>query len=84
MAVTAHYCSKDSRGRLVLRSHLIAFRHISGSHTGENLARYFVEILEDVGATQRVSNLVDSLWDHTSSIKSLTDWHDHARQCIEL
>lgn len=58
MAVTAHYCSEDAQGHLILHSHLVAFRHVSGSHTGENLARHFVEILEDVGATQRVSGQV--------------------------
>ncbi|KAJ8489040.1 hypothetical protein ONZ45_g13718 [Pleurotus djamor] len=47
LGITAHYMAKVSSGRLVLRSRLLAFRHIKGAHTGKNLAERFYEVLED-------------------------------------
>ena len=56
MAVTAHYIVREAdTGRLLLRSGLLAFRHIKGSHTGENLAGIFFKIICDMGILNRVS-----------------------------
>ncbi len=53
MAVTAHWLQKASlqpikglQSKLTLRSDLIGFVHISGSHTGKRLAQIFVYILD--------------------------------------
>ncbi|KAJ3002031.1 hypothetical protein NUW54_g6071 [Trametes sanguinea] len=54
MAVTLHYCAKDRHNHLVLRTRLGAFRHVPGRHTGENLARQFVGILEELGILGKI------------------------------
>lgn len=57
LAVTAHFIVRvgsRSDGQLILRSGLLAFRHISGSHTGENLARVLHKIIKDAGIERRV------------------------------
>ena len=53
MAVTAHWLQKASlqhsenlQSKLTLRSDLIGFVHVPGSHTGERLAEVFVFILD--------------------------------------
>ena len=56
LGVTAHYIVREgSNGHLLLRSGLLAFRHIRGSHTGENLARILSEIIHEMGIANRVS-----------------------------
>ena len=52
MAVTAHWIENkvvNGLSTLHLRSDLIAFHRIPGSHTGEHLAEVFVYILERLG-----------------------------------
>jgi hypothetical protein len=53
MAVTAHYMI-EAGGQLSLRSRLVAFRHIKGSHTGENLAKEFYNVLCRFKVSHRV------------------------------
>ena len=55
MAVTAHWLQKASlqhserlQSKLTLRSDLIGFVHIPGSHTGERLAEVFAFILDRI------------------------------------
>jgi hypothetical protein len=81
MAVTAHYCVYDESGNLVVRSHLIAFRHVVGSHSGANLAFHFMTILRELNILHRVRpiSIILDLCSLTS-----TAWHDHSRQCIQL
>jgi hypothetical protein len=46
--VTAHWIEvKDDKWKL--RAEVIAFKGLSGEHSGENLGRYFVGICERVG-----------------------------------
>lgn len=55
LGTTAHFIVRNTLdGQLILRSGLLAFRHIQGSHTGENLARVLYKIIEDAGIEQRV------------------------------
>lgn len=57
LAATAHFIVRvydGSESRLVLRSGLLAFRHIYGSHTGENLACLLHKIIKDAGIERRV------------------------------
>lgn len=54
MAVTAHWLRLNKRGKLVMRTRLVAFRHVVGSHSGENLAGVFVTILRELGVTHKV------------------------------
>lgn len=55
MAVTAHYMLKIDDD-LVMKSRLIAFRHITGSHTGMALGKEMVKILDELGIMNRVSS----------------------------
>lgn len=54
MAVTLHFCAKDQRRRLVIRSRLGAFRNVRGSHDGPTLAAHFIEVLEELGLLYKV------------------------------
>lgn len=58
MAVTAHYLVRDEKTRkLQWRNGLVAFRFIEGSHTGVNLGRQFVKILEELGVLHKVQSI---------------------------
>ena len=79
MGVTAHYIVRD-HGNLLLRSGLLAFRHIKGSHTGENLARILFGIIREMEITHRVSGLAfPSQTLETSNQCSLQDWFHYCR-----
>ncbi|KAI9059000.1 hypothetical protein FKP32DRAFT_1606311 [Trametes sanguinea] len=54
MAVTLHFCAEDENDDLVIRTRLGAFQHVVGRHTGKNLARHFVEILEELGTLHKI------------------------------
>jgi len=54
MAVTAHYAAKSPSGHLVLKSQLIAFRHLHGSHTGINIGKVFVQIIKEIGCLHKI------------------------------
>ena len=56
MAVTAHYTTKCSKtGNLILKSQLVAFRHLQGSHTGVNIGKVLVRVIKEVGCLHKVS-----------------------------
>jgi hypothetical protein len=54
MAVTAHYCAKADDGWLILRSQLVTFRHVQGSHLGANLAKTFISVIKEIGCLNHV------------------------------
>ena len=54
MAVTAHWMAKRGTNRLELRSALIAFHEVDGSHTGDNLGNVLFDIIQAVGITHKV------------------------------
>jgi len=58
MAVTAHWLewstSERQQQKLNLRTDLIGFVHVPGSHTGEHLAEVFIWILERLKITKKV------------------------------
>lgn len=56
MGVTAHFCAQDSHGNLVIRSHLIGFRKLEGSHNGVNMARELLKVIDEVGISHKVSS----------------------------
>ena len=52
LAITAHWIHRDkSTNGLQLRSPLIAFHHLRGSHHGARLARIALHLLDQVGVT---------------------------------
>jgi len=54
MAVTAHWMAKGRTNQLELRSALVAFREVDGSHTGDNLGQVLFDIIQDIGITHKV------------------------------
>lgn len=52
--------TRNSNGRLEVKSRLIAFEHVSGSHDGESLSKVLMKILEDYGILHKVSLLVNT------------------------
>jgi len=55
LGATAHFIVRDGPdSQLILRSGLLAFRHIWGSHTGENLARILYKIIKGARIEQKV------------------------------
>jgi hypothetical protein len=57
LGVTAHWIDVSDL-KWTLRSAVIAFRMVSGSHTGENLARYLLSLCDRVGITSHYSSKV--------------------------
>ena len=54
MAVTAHWMAKGDSNQLELRSALIAFREVDGSHSGDNLGQVLFDIVQDIGIAHAV------------------------------
>jgi hypothetical protein len=63
MALTVHYCARDSNGRLIVKTRLLAFRVIHGSHDGDHLGDIIYSIWKEAGIL------------HLVSIG--TNWHEH-------
>ncbi|KAJ3535357.1 hypothetical protein NM688_g6991 [Phlebia brevispora] len=57
MAITAHFSAYDERGNLTIKSRLIAFRALSNSHTGENLASVCFEVLQEYGILHKAGEV---------------------------
>lgn len=56
LGVSAHYIIRETNSnQLILRSGLLAFRHVKGLHSGENLAKILFGIIEEMGIANRVS-----------------------------
>ncbi|KAL4079925.1 hypothetical protein V8B97DRAFT_2020675 [Scleroderma yunnanense] len=54
IVITAHWILKgDAVGSLKLNAKLIAFHHISGNHTGTNLASTILCLLNCAGVTEK-------------------------------
>lgn len=55
MAVTAHYIHRSTpESTAVLRTQLVAFRLLKDSHSGENLAKAFIQILKEINCLHKV------------------------------
>jgi len=54
MAVTAHFMARDGRGQLILKTLLIAFRLINGMHTGANIGKELIHILDELQILHKV------------------------------
>lgn len=57
LALTAHWVSL-AEAALTLQSSLVAFRHISGPHTGEHIANVLFGLFEQLNITKKVHILV--------------------------
>lgn len=49
MGITAHWIETKNSGTWSLCSEVIAFKAISGAHSGENLGRYFIGLCKRAG-----------------------------------
>jgi hypothetical protein len=55
LGATAHFIvRRETDQQLILRSGLLAFRHLLGPHTGEHLAEILYGIIKVAGIEQRV------------------------------
>lgn len=60
LAITGHYLSRLPNDDIVLKSELLAFRKLEGSHTGANLGKVFVKVLKEVGILHKVRSILSS------------------------
>jgi hypothetical protein len=60
LGMTAHWIEVND-GKWKMRSEVIGFKAISGAHSGENLGRYAVGLLDRVGIMSKNTSKV-SLW----------------------
>jgi hypothetical protein len=58
LAVTAHWIAVND-SKLMLRVALIAFHRLKSKHTGKNIARTLLHILDRAGIKNKVSFLVE-------------------------
>ncbi|KAF5370272.1 hypothetical protein D9758_006873 [Tetrapyrgos nigripes] len=71
MAVTAHYFIRKD-GHLVMKSRLIAFRHIGETHDGETMAKYFFTVLNELGITRRIGSItLDNASNNNTMMRAL-------------
>lgn len=54
MAVTAHWMAKGRADQLELRSALVAFREVDGSHAGDYLGQVLFDIIQNIGIAHKV------------------------------
>lgn len=54
MVITAHFCSYDKHGNLLICNCLVAFQHISEAHSEIDLAEHFITILKELGIMHKV------------------------------
>lgn len=55
MAVTAHYMAKGADGNDRMVSKLVAFQLVMGTHSGANIAKIFLKILEELNVLHKVN-----------------------------
>ena len=68
--MTAHWI-EVKEGKWTMRAAVIGFKALSGAHSGENLGRYAMGLLDRVGIMDKKSSKVCQLF-LTSITKSLT------------
>jgi hypothetical protein len=74
MAVTAHYFV-ETTVKIWLRTRLIAFRHVPGSHTGIVLGYHFHDILVEFGIDHKVGQITA---DNASNNNTMMTWIEDA------
>jgi hypothetical protein len=61
--MTAHWIAHEKHtNTLRLRSELIAFHHMTGSHTGEAIAKTVLALLDRAGVAEKVSHFAAMLY----------------------
>ena len=79
LAVTAHWISRDeSNGRLSIKAALIGFRRVTARHTGANIAKAILEVLDQAKVTLKVFFIAISIYLHA---KVILDRPFHTGQC---
>ena len=68
MAVTAHYIL-ETPSSVQLRSRLIAFRYVPGSHDGLTIGAVFIEILDEFQVLDKIGQITsDNASNNTSAM----------------
>jgi hypothetical protein len=57
MAVTAHWTMRTSNGDIELKAALAGFRWVKESHSGENIAKCFMDILRELDILDRIGGI---------------------------
>ncbi len=74
MAVTAHYIL-ETPSAIILKSCLIAFRYVAGSHDGTTIGQTFLNILEELGLEHKIGQITS---DNASNNVSVMEWIESA------
>ncbi|KAJ6475550.1 hypothetical protein C8R45DRAFT_1102828 [Mycena sanguinolenta] len=74
LAFAAHYIVRDASGYLVLKTPLVAFRRMEGSHTSENIGKVFVQVLKEIGCLHKVGMITcDNASDNNTGMVQIRD-----------
>ena len=67
LALTTHWISQDkSSGQLVLKAALIGFHRLKENHTGVNIARMILHLLDQADVMVKVSISYDTMRSHVN------------------
>jgi hypothetical protein len=58
LSLTAHFCSRDENGHLVVVNRLLAFRIVEGKHDGKNIVKLMFSIIKDAKILHKVPLLL--------------------------
>jgi hypothetical protein len=82
LALTSHWISIDeSTGRLTLRAALIGFHRLKKRHTGVNIAKTILYLLDRADVTLKVMYSLRYVFPHM--LNAFLGWSLHTRQCRE-
>ena len=56
LGMTAHWIQVSAEGKWKLKAAVIGFKALSGAHSGENLGRYTVGLLDRVGIMDKTGS----------------------------
>jgi len=70
-------------GQLEYRTRLVAFRHIIGSYSGENFAREFFMIVDELGISTRYGITTTIQFRHVAHTVTQAGWSDYNGQRIK-
>lgn len=86
MGMSAHACQVGEHEILLPGAHLLVFRYVEGSHSGDNIGTIVFQIIDEAGLRHKVC--VPQFRSSTNSVMRLltyliTGRHDHIGQCAK-
>lgn len=74
MAISDHYMTRDTNGHLVMKSCLLAFRVIEGTHDGKHLADIIYDIFEEAGLLHVLGQFtLDNAGNNNTTLRRLVE-----------